>query len=96
MGLLVVSSSVTMAVPFCMGKVIDVITAYDGEERATMVTRLTDYSKILLAVFIAGGIANAGRIYMIRMSGKSLRFPSLFQDTYSVYTTVGVYLFINS
>lgn len=75
MGLLVVSSSVTMAVPFCMGKVIDIITAFDGEERATMVTRLTDYSKILLAVFIAGGIANAGRVYMIRMSGKSLRFP---------------------
>lgn len=70
MGLLVVSSSVTMAVPFCMGKVIDIITAYDGKEKSSMVDRLTDYSKLLLAVFVLGGITNAARVYMIRMSGE--------------------------
>jgi len=66
-GMLFVSSSVTMAVPFGIGRVIDIIytTAKDGH----MVEQLTRFCQILLLVFIVGAVANFGRIYLMQMSG---------------------------
>jgi len=66
-GLLLVSSAVTMAVPFGIGRVIDIIytTAKDGH----MVERLTHFCQILLVIFVVGAFANFGRIYLMQTSG---------------------------
>lgn len=65
-GLLVISSSVTLAVPFCMGKVIDIIntSAKDG----TMMEKLTSFCSVLLVIFLIGGLANFGRVYLMQIS----------------------------
>jgi len=57
-----------MAVPFGIGRVIDIIytTATDGH----MVERLTNFCQILLAIFVIGALANFGRIYLMQTSGK--------------------------
>ncbi|XP_063976286.1 ATP-binding cassette sub-family B member 10, mitochondrial-like [Diachasmimorpha longicaudata] len=65
-GLLFVSSTVTMAMPFCLGKVIDVIYTEDQKE---MKENLNKLSLGLLTVFIVGGICNFGRIYFMSTSG---------------------------
>lgn len=67
-GLLVISSSVTLAVPFCMGKVIDIIntSAKDG----TIMEKLTSFCSVLLVIFLIGGLANFGRVYLMQISGK--------------------------
>lgn len=66
-GLLFVSSAVTMAVPFGIGRVIDIIytTSKDGQ----MVERLAHFCQILLVIFIVGAVANFGRIYLMQTSG---------------------------
>jgi len=57
-----------MAVPFGIGRVIDIIytTAKDGH----MVERLTNFCQILLIIFVMGALANFGRIYLMQTSGK--------------------------
>lgn len=63
---LIVSSTVTMAVPFCLGKIIDVIYT---EDKAKTRDNLNKLSLALLGVFILGGICNFGRIYFMSTSG---------------------------
>jgi len=70
-GLLFVSSAVTMAVPFGIGRVIDII--YTSAKDGQMVERLTYFCQILFVVFIVGAIANFGRIYLMQTSGSELR-----------------------
>lgn len=67
-GFLVISSTVTLSVPFCMGKVIDIIntSAKDG----TLMDKLTSFCSILLVIFIIGGLANFGRAYLMNIAGK--------------------------
>ena len=67
MGLLFVSSAVTVAVPFGIGRVIDII--YTSAKDGQMVERLTRFCQILLAIFIIGAVANFGRIYLMQTSG---------------------------
>jgi hypothetical protein len=67
-----------MAIPFCMGKVIDIIytSAKDGQLREN----LNNICKILLGVFLVGAVANFGRVYLISVSGKYMCtcIPSVF------------------
>ncbi|KAJ1982875.1 ATP-binding cassette permease mdl1 [Dimargaris xerosporica] len=68
--LLLVSSAVTMAVPFAMGKIIDIVATTSaplpfGWNKAQFFTALA-------SVFIVGGIANAGRVMLIRTAGERL------------------------
>jgi len=67
---LFVSSTVTLAVPFGIGRVIDII--YTPEEQEAMVPRLKTFCKVLLGVFIVGAIANFGRVYLMQISGMSV------------------------
>ena len=64
--LLLVSSSVTMAVPFCLGRVIDIIYTADPHK---MRENLTTLSVVLLGVFLVGGLCNFGRVYLMSVSG---------------------------
>ena len=66
--LLFVSSGVTMAVPFCMGKIIDIIYT-ESETHNVMMHKLTAFSKMLCGVFLMGALANAVRVYLIYTSG---------------------------
>ncbi|KAK9511846.1 hypothetical protein O3M35_000427 [Rhynocoris fuscipes] len=72
--LLLISSSVTMAVPFALGKVIDLIYNTDSD---VMKGNLHILCAVLLGVFIIGGLCNFGRVYLMNMSAqritKSLR-----------------------
>ncbi|KAJ2079124.1 ATP-binding cassette permease mdl1 [Coemansia sp. RSA 988] len=69
-GLLLVSSSVTMVVPFSMGKIVDIVTSAQsaipfGLTPGQMLTGLG-------AMFIAGAAANAGRVMLIRTAGERM------------------------
>lgn len=68
--LLIVSSGVSMAVPFCIGKVIDII--YSPSEQEKMKEKLTTFCQIMVGVFIVGAVANFGRVYLMSVSGKYL------------------------
>ncbi|KAK2567519.1 ATP-binding cassette sub-family B member 10 [Acropora cervicornis] len=70
-GLLFVSSAITMSVPFCMGKIIDIIYT-SSQDPTQMVNTLSYVSKILCGVFLLGGAANFGRVYLIQISGQKI------------------------
>ncbi|XP_029644906.1 ATP-binding cassette sub-family B member 10, mitochondrial [Octopus sinensis] len=67
---LLVSSTVTMAVPFCIGKVVDIInSAYkDGN----VMSKLNVMCQSLMVIFLIGGLANCGRVYLIQISGQNI------------------------
>lgn len=65
-GLLFVSSAITMAIPFALGKVIDIIY---GANQESMVENLTNVSLILVGIFIFGAACNFGRTYLMGVSG---------------------------
>ena len=71
--LLMVSSAVTLAVPYSIGRVIDIIYSYITQEN--MVQKLREFSLILLVVFIIGGLANFGRVYLMHTASE---FHELF------------------
>lgn len=70
MGFLVVSSSVTMAVPFSLGKVLDIIYT-SSSDLGDAKTRLNKVCGILLCVFVLGGICNFGRVYCMSIAGNT-------------------------
>ncbi|KAK0156930.1 hypothetical protein PV327_011518, partial [Microctonus hyperodae] len=65
--LLIVSSTVTMAVPFCLGKIIDII--YVTDDKNTTRKNLNKLCIGLLIIAIVGGLCNFGRIYYMSTSG---------------------------
>ncbi|KAJ2156977.1 ATP-binding cassette permease mdl1 [Coemansia sp. RSA 552] len=69
-GLLLVSSSITMSIPFTMGKIIDLVT--NAESTIPYGLSLGQVFTGLGAVFIAGAAANTGRIVMIRTAGERM------------------------
>ncbi|XP_071441482.1 ATP-binding cassette sub-family B member 10, mitochondrial [Hetaerina americana] len=66
---LIVSSSVTMAVPFGLGKVIDIIYT---SEAGLMKEKLYMIAGALFGVFIIGGLCNFGRVYLMSISGQRI------------------------
>nr|QNH67938.1 ATP-binding cassette transporter subfamily B member 10 [Brachionus plicatilis] len=67
--LLAVSSGVTMAVPFCIGKLIDFIQSGNKEEMKENLKKMT---LIMGVIFLVGAFANFGRVYVIRASGQRI------------------------
>ncbi|KAI7815559.1 ABC subfamily B member [Rhyzopertha dominica] len=66
--LLFISSTVTMAVPFSLGKILDIIyTSSSDMENAR--TKLNSVCGILVCVFLLGAICNFGRIYLMSTAG---------------------------
>lgn len=69
--LLVVSSAVTMAVPFCLGKVIDLMYTSDPVK---MRDNLNTLCLTLVGIFLLGGLCNFGRVYLMSISGLYIVF----------------------
>lgn len=67
---MLVSSVVTMSIPFCLGKVIDII--YTGDNPETTKDNLKKVSLALLGVFLIGGLCNFGRTYLMQLSGNNV------------------------
>lgn len=64
-GLLLISSGISISIPFCIGKVID--TIYSDSENMT--ATLTYICQVLMCVFVIGAACNMGRIYIMNNSG---------------------------
>lgn len=87
-GLLFVSSAVSMSVPFTIGKLIDYFTTTNPvrvqlaflsahlfiriAQQIPFGLSLGQASSILLLMFTAGAVANAGRSMLMRLSGSSM------------------------
>ncbi|XP_065363951.1 ATP-binding cassette sub-family B member 10, mitochondrial [Calliphora vicina] len=63
-GCLVISSTITMSVPFALGKILDIIFKKEGADGEEALDRLKHFSGILLGIFVVGGLANFGRVYL--------------------------------
>jgi len=66
---LAVSSTVSLSVPFFIGKLIDLIYTSDKE---SMVTNLNSTCAVLLGIFFVGGLANFSRVYFIQTSSQRI------------------------
>ncbi|KOX79034.1 ATP-binding cassette sub-family B member 10, mitochondrial [Melipona quadrifasciata] len=66
---LLISSSITMAVPFSLGKLIDTIYASDKENMKDNLNRLC---VILLGIFVTGALCNFCRIYLMSTAGHKI------------------------
>ncbi|KAF9788467.1 P-loop containing nucleoside triphosphate hydrolase protein [Thelephora terrestris] len=69
-GLLLVSSSVSMSIPFTVGKLIDYFTSVDPQIPYGLT--LGQASGILFAAFTFGALANTGRAILMRMAGQRI------------------------
>ncbi|ESO02078.1 hypothetical protein HELRODRAFT_94381 [Helobdella robusta] len=67
--LLLISSCVTLVVPFGIGRVIDIIYTTSQEE---VVDKLSKFCGGLLFIFVIGAIANFGRIVIMQTSGNRI------------------------
>lgn len=68
--LLLVSSTVTMSVPFCIGKVVDIINTACKE--GDLMNKMNSVCKSLTLIFLLGGLANCGRVYLIQVAGQNI------------------------
>lgn len=64
-GCLVISSSIAMGVPYAIGKILDMIVMDNFPKE-----KLQGFCFILFAVFVAGSLANFGRIYLMNNASK--------------------------
>ncbi|XP_057654143.1 ATP-binding cassette sub-family B member 10, mitochondrial [Diorhabda carinulata] len=67
-GFLIVSSSVTMSVPYSLGYILDIIYD-DSQEKEGARTRLNQVCGVLLCVFVLGAICNFARVYLMSTAG---------------------------
>lgn len=76
--LLIISSTVTMAIPFSLGKVLDIIYTSSEDAQAAR-TRLNHVCGALLCVFVLGAICNFGRVYLMSTIGEWVSYKSVLK-----------------
>ncbi|XP_049826142.1 ATP-binding cassette sub-family B member 10, mitochondrial isoform X2 [Aethina tumida] len=69
-GFLLVSSTVTMAIPYSLGKILDVVykDKPDGATADEAKQNLFKITTILMGVFVLGAVCNFGRIYFMSIA----------------------------
>ena len=89
---LIVSSTITMAIPFGLGKIIDIIYTADQEKTKENLSRV---SLALVGIFVIGAICNFSRIYLMSTSGhritQSLRkkvYAAILRQETAMFDTV--------
>lgn len=71
MGCLLVSSSITMGVPYSIGRILDIIFTENVAKE-----KLKEFCMILVGIFVVGGLANFGRIYLMNGACKLFFFKT--------------------
>ncbi|XP_067053571.1 ATP-binding cassette sub-family B member 10, mitochondrial-like isoform X2 [Acropora muricata] len=79
--LLLVSSAITMFAPFSMGKIIDIMYV-SSENPSQMVITLSYVCKIC-GVYLLGGAASFGRVYLIQISADTILVAKAVTDNVS-------------
>ncbi|EJD08405.1 uncharacterized protein FOMMEDRAFT_101808 [Fomitiporia mediterranea MF3/22] len=69
-GLLLVSSSVSLSIPFTIGKLIDFFASTNPQIPFNL--SIVQASALLLTAFTIGAVANAGRSILMRLSGQRI------------------------
>lgn len=73
---LLVSSAVTMLVPFSVGKLIDMINAQlkstSETDKEEIQNQLAKFCGTLVVIFIVGGVCNAGRVFLMSVAGQRI------------------------
>lgn len=77
---LLISSAITMAVPFCLGKLIDIIYANDNRDTKKNLNQLCI---ILFGIFVIGSLCNFCRVYLMSTAGHRIT-QSLRKQLYAV------------
>lgn len=62
-----------MAVPFGLGKILDAIYSSDTDSKAAK-AKLDEFCLILAGIFLIGGLANFGRVYLFNNACKLTTF----------------------
>uniref|UniRef100_A0A1I8FZW5 ABC transmembrane type-1 domain-containing protein n=1 Tax=Macrostomum lignano TaxID=282301 RepID=A0A1I8FZW5_9PLAT len=70
-GLLAISSGITVSLPFFIGRIVDVIDS-EKDDKAALSRSLTRISAGLAGLFLLGGAANAARVYLMRSAGQRI------------------------
>lgn len=60
-----------MIVPYALGKLLDIIYS-NAEEMKAAKARLQDFCLMLGGIFLIGGVANFGRVYLFNSACKSI------------------------
>ena len=84
-GFLLISSSITMSIPFSIGKILDLATKDPSEGATLFGLEITQFYMALGAVLTVGAAANYGRIIILRIVGERIvaRLRSqLYRRTY--------------
>ena len=84
--LLLISSSITMSIPFSIGKILDIATKSDSGSDQLFGLDLTTFYMALAGVITVGAAANYGRIIILRIVGERIvaRLRSqLFRRTFA-------------
>ncbi|KAF9518913.1 hypothetical protein BS47DRAFT_1325025 [Hydnum rufescens UP504] len=69
-GLLLISSSVSMSVPYTIGRLIDYFSAKDAQLLLNLPPSIA--LAALLGVFTVGALANSGRVLLMRLAGQRI------------------------
>ena len=83
--LLVISSSISMLIPFSLGRIIDIATKESGAEQMLFGLDLSTFFIALAGVLTVGAAANFGRVMILRIVGERIvtRLRSrLFRNTF--------------
>ncbi|KAL9089012.1 MAG: hypothetical protein Q9159_002730 [Coniocarpon cinnabarinum] len=83
--LLAISSSVSMSIPFSLGKIMDIATNHENQRDMLFGFDLTTFYIALGCVLTMGAAANYGRVLLLRIVGERIvtRLRSrLFRNTY--------------
>lgn len=84
-GFLLVSSGVTMSIPFSVGRILDLVTRHPTEDAQLFGLTLTQFFCALGTILTVGAVANFGRIILLRIIGERVvaRLRSrLYRRTY--------------
>jgi putative ABC transport system ATP-binding protein len=69
---LLISSAVSMSVPFSIGKILDIATNQEGSDKMLFGLDVTTFYLALAGILTTGAMANFGRIIILRIVGERI------------------------
>lgn len=101
-GCLILSSVITMSVPFSLGKILDIIFTREEAGNEETMMKLRNLCFILSGVFVIGGLANFGRVFLFNSASnrivKDLRtrlYHAMLKQEVSWFDTKGTGELVN-